>query len=67
MHWTICEKSKQKVLTISIRRHSRTGLQMLLEQVALVEQAEQVELAGQVGLVETLVLLAIQGVKATQG
>lgn len=37
------------------------------EQVALVEQAEQVELAGQVGLVETLVLLAIQGVKATQG
>lgn len=39
----------------------------LEEQVALVEQAEQVELAGQVGLVETLVLLAIQGVKATQG
>ena len=53
----------------------RLGLILLLvaitpflgERVALVEQVEQAELAGQVGLAETLVLLATQGVKVTQG
>ena len=53
----------------------RLGLILLLvaitpflgERVALVEQAEQAELVGQVELVETLVLLATQGVKETQG
>ena len=53
----------------------RLGLILLLvaitpflgERVALVEQVEQAELAGQVGLAETLVSLATQGVKVTQG
>ena len=53
----------------------RLGLILLLvaitpflgERVALVEQVEQAELVGQAGLVETLVLLATQGVKVIQG